>query len=70
MQEINTTQNLIPLAQFTPSKNGDGTAGGRGVKRSRKDLETVPTVTYFSVIMYCTIQFRMLPYTRKPLYSV
>lgn len=28
MQEINTNQNLIPLAQLTSSKNGNRTVGG------------------------------------------
>lgn len=66
MQEINTNQNLILLAQFTSSKNGNRTVLKREMKRKEKDFskrQPFLQKRVFSVIMYCTIQYRMLPYT-------
>lgn len=66
MQEINTNQNLILLAQFTSSKNGNRTFLKREIKtKGEKSSKRQPFLQkhVFSVIMYCTIQYRMLPYT-------
>lgn len=66
MQEINTNQNLILLAQLTSSKNGNRTFLKREIKQKEKDLQSANLSyrnMFFSVIMYCTIQYRMLPYT-------
>lgn len=71
MQEINTNQNLILLAQFTSSKNGNGTfeeEKSNQIKEERSSKRQPflqKRFVFFSVIMYCTIQYIMLPYTYK-----
>lgn len=71
MQEINTNQNLIPLAQFTSSKNGNRTVGREKWNKVGKisKAPTFPTETclffLFSALMYCTVQYRRRPYTYK-----
>lgn len=66
MQEINTNQNLIPLAQFTSSKKRQQELEEREKSNKEERFSDFPSTFrqncfFFShVIVYCTVSYRML----------